>query len=76
MLLASEDVEVTFTGLRAHAAADPWKGRNALDALIMLFSSIGLWRQQLPPAARVHGIVVEGGDGRQHHPRADGRAAS
>jgi metal-dependent amidase/aminoacylase/carboxypeptidase family protein len=27
----------------------------------MLFSSIGLWRQQLRPDARVHGIVIEGG---------------
>ena len=60
-LLASEDVEVTFRGFQAHAAADPWRGRNALDALVMLFSSIGLWRQQLRPDARVHGIVIEGG---------------
>jgi amidohydrolase len=60
-LLASEDVDVTFTGLQAHAAADPWKGRNALDALVMLFTSIGLWRQQLRSDARVHGIVIEGG---------------
>jgi amidohydrolase len=59
--LASEDIEVTFTGQEAHAAADPWDGRNALDGLVLLFSSIGLWRQQLPPGARVHGIVVEGG---------------
>ena len=59
--LASVDVEVTFTGLQAHAAADPWKGRNALDALVLLFGSIGLWRQQLRPEARVHGIVIEGG---------------
>jgi amidohydrolase len=60
-LLASVDVEVTFKGLQAHAAADPWMGRNALDALVMLFSSIGLWRQQLKPSARVHGIILEGG---------------
>ncbi|MDP8905275.1 MAG: M20 family metallopeptidase [Chloroflexota bacterium] len=60
-LLASVDVEVTFAGRQAHAAADPWMGKNALDALILLFSSIGLWRQQLRPSARVHGIVVEGG---------------
>jgi amidohydrolase len=59
--LASEDVNVVFTGLQAHAAADPWRGRNALDALILLFSSVGLWRQQLEPHARVHGIVTEGG---------------
>jgi amidohydrolase len=59
--LASEDVNVTFTGVQSHASADPWKGRNALDALILLFSSVGLWRQQLRPSSRVHGIVTDGG---------------
>jgi len=59
--LASEDVEVVFHGLQAHAAADPWRGRNALDAMILLFSSVGLWRQQLRTDARVHGIIQEGG---------------
>jgi amidohydrolase len=59
--LASEDVHVTFTGLQSHAAGDPWKGKNALDAMILLFSSVGLWRQQLRPEARVHGIIQEGG---------------
>ena len=61
MLLASEDVEITFHGLQSHAAADPWKGKNALDALVLLFTGIGLWRQQMPQHARVHGIVIEGG---------------
>ena len=60
-LLASVDVDVTFHGAAAHAASQPWEGRNALDALILLFSSIGLWRQQLQPDARVHGIVLDGG---------------
>ena len=60
-LLACEDVEVTFTGLQAHAASDPWRGRNALDAMVLLFTSIGLWRQQLRPDARVHGIITDGG---------------
>ncbi len=59
--LASEDVEVVFTGLQAHASSDPWMGRNALDALISLFVSVGLWRQQLRDSARVHGIIREGG---------------
>ena len=36
-------------------------GRNALDAMICLFTTIGLWRQQLRPRPRVHGIVTEGG---------------
>jgi amidohydrolase len=59
--LATEDVEVVFSGLQAHAAADPWRGKNALDAMISLFVSVGLWRQQLRPDARVHGIIQEGG---------------
>ena len=59
--LASEDVEVVYTGLQSHASSDPWRGRNALDALIVLFTSVGLWRQQLRPTARVHGIIREGG---------------
>ena len=60
-LLASEDVDVTFLGRAAHAASEPWEGRNALDAVTLLLSGIGLWRQQLPHHARVHGIVLEGG---------------
>ncbi len=60
-LLASEDVYVTFHGRQAHAASEPWMGKNALDALILLFTSVGLWRQQLRPDARVHGVVQEGG---------------
>ena len=59
--LASEDVDVVYTGLQAHASSDPWMGKNALDALISLFVSVGLWRQQLRPTARVHGIIREGG---------------
>jgi amidohydrolase len=59
--LASEDVEIVFTGLQSHASGDPWLGKNALDAMIALFVSVGLWRQQLQPHARVHGIIQEGG---------------
>ncbi len=59
--MASEDIQVVFHGLQAHASSDPWRGRNALDAMVLLFSSIGLWRQQLSPDARIHGIIQEGG---------------
>ncbi|MCU0504834.1 MAG: M20 family metallopeptidase [Chloroflexi bacterium] len=73
-LLASVDVDVAFTGRASHAASDPWMGLNALDALVLLFSSIGLWRQQLRPDARVHGIVLEGGTAANIIPdRAAGR---
>ena len=61
LLLASVDVDVSFEGRQAHAAGNPWDGLNALDALLLLFQSVGLWRQQLKPDSRVHGIVLEGG---------------
>ncbi len=60
-LLAADDVELTFTGRQAHASSEPWEGRNALDALVLLFASIGMFRQQLRPIGRIHGIIVEGG---------------
>jgi len=59
--LASVDVEVTYLGRASHAASDPWLGLNALDALILLFNGVALWRQQLRPTSRVHGVVQEGG---------------
>jgi amidohydrolase len=59
--LASEDVDVVFHGEEAHVSADPWRGRNALDAMVLLFSSVGLWRQQLRPGLAVHGVIQEGG---------------
>jgi amidohydrolase len=61
ILLASEDIEVVFTGAESHASSDPFLGRNALDAMVSLFTSIGPWRQQLPIGARVHGIITDGG---------------
>lgn len=53
--------KIEFFGRSAHAAADPSKGVNALDAIVLLFSSIGLLRQQLPEKVRIHGIITNGG---------------
>jgi len=51
----------TFTGRAAHASAQPFMGRNALDAANLAYQGIGLLRQQLPPVDRVHATIVEGG---------------
>jgi len=61
LFLGNRKYEFVFHGRAAHAAAYPEQGVNALDAVISLFVSIGLLRQQLPRAARVHGIVSDGG---------------
>ncbi|MFI5036485.1 MAG: amidohydrolase [Acidimicrobiales bacterium] len=59
--LAVDHFDVTFTGREAHAAAAPWEGVNALDAMTIAQVAIGLLRQQLRPDDLVHGFVVEGG---------------
>ena len=53
--------KLTVTGQSAHGST-PDKGINALDAMIVMFSSIGVLRQQLRDDARVHGIITHGGD--------------
>ncbi len=52
---------VSFRGKPAHASVSPWEGQNALDAAMLLFSGVNAWRQQLPEASRVHGIINKGG---------------
>jgi amidohydrolase len=59
--LAIVDVDVTFHGTLAHASSDPWLGRNALDALVLLYTMVAQWRQHLKPGERVHGIITHGG---------------
>jgi amidohydrolase len=60
-VLAIDHVKVEYFGHNAHAAAAPWEGINALDALIQGFNAVGLMRQQLLPADRVHGVITHGG---------------
>lgn len=59
--LAMEALEFRYEGKAAHAAATPYLGINALDAVILLFNGINALRQQLRPDARIHGIITEGG---------------
>lgn len=59
--LAMDAVQYEFFGKAAHAAASPHEGVNALDAVLLLFQSIGALRQQLKSDARIHGIISEGG---------------
>ena len=66
--LASEDVDGGCSRLQAHAASDPWRGKNALDAMVLLFTSVGLWRQQLLPTSRVHGSSRRAGPPRTSSP--------
>ena len=59
--LASNRVDLEFSGKAAHAAAQPDRGINALDGVIQTFNNVNAMRQQLRPEARVHGIISSGG---------------
>ncbi len=55
-------VKVEFHGQAAHASSWPWRGVNALNAVIQLFVALDAMRQHVRPDARIHGIITKGGD--------------
>ncbi|MDE0729485.1 MAG: amidohydrolase [Longimicrobiales bacterium] len=55
-------VQFRFTGETAHSAGSPWRGRSALDAIMLMAQGWEFKREHLRPAARSHYIIVEGGD--------------
>jgi amidohydrolase len=62
IVLAVDGLEFAYRGKAAHAAAAPHEGINALDAVILLFTSVNALRQQLKEDVRIHGNVTKGGD--------------
>lgn len=60
--LALDGYEFVFRGKPAHAAASPWEGNNALNALRLLFDSVDMMRQHVKPDVRIHGIIKNGGE--------------
>jgi metal-dependent amidase/aminoacylase/carboxypeptidase family protein len=61
-IIAASMFEVAYTGKESHASAFPELGINAADALTVAQTAIGLLRQHIRPADRIHGIVTHGGD--------------
>jgi amidohydrolase len=59
--LALTALKVEFFGKPSHAAAAPWEGVNALDAMLLTFNNINALRQQLKPDVRIHGVISKGG---------------
>lgn len=59
LALAGFDVE--FFGRSSHAAASPWLGRSALDALALFDHAMALMREHVKPTARIHRMIISGG---------------
>ena len=58
--LALVDFKVEFFGQAAHAAADPWNGRSASDALELYTSGINYYREHVKPTVRMHYHIQDG----------------
>src|SRR5712664_103479 len=55
-------VEYSFKGESAHAAAQPWRGRSALDAVELMDVAWNFRREHLRLSQRSHNVIVDGGD--------------
>lgn len=56
------DFIVEFRGQAAHAAADPWNGRSALDGLEFFTMGLNYLREHVKPTVRIHYQIQHGGD--------------
>jgi amidohydrolase len=59
--IAISEVEATYHGRAAHAAAMPYRGLNALDAVVTAYQTIAQLRQHIRQSERIHGIITDGG---------------
>lgn len=59
--LANNAMNVKFYGKSAHAAGDPYNGRSALDALQLMNMGVEFLREHMPPKARIHYVITNGG---------------
>lgn len=59
---AMNNFEVEFFGQAAHASADPWNGRSALDAVELMNYGVNLLREHVKPTARIHYVIPRAGD--------------
>jgi aminobenzoyl-glutamate utilization protein B len=55
-------VQYSFLGETAHAAANPWRGRSALDAVELMDAGWNFRREHLRLSQRSHYVITDGGD--------------
>ncbi len=55
-------VMYSFHGVAAHAAAKPWEGKSALDAVELMDMSWNMKREHLRTEQRSHYVITNGGD--------------
>src|SRR5258705_493618 len=59
--LSNMSAKFRFRGTSAHAAAAPWRGRSALDAVEIFDVSANFMREHVPDRTRIHYVITSGG---------------
>jgi aminobenzoyl-glutamate utilization protein B len=52
----------TFHGETAHAGVVPWKGRDALDGVVLMDIGLAQYREHMTPSMRAQRVITNGGD--------------
>lgn len=52
----------SFHGETAHAGVVPWKGRDALDAVVLMDMGMAQYREHMMPTMRAQRVITNGGD--------------
>ncbi|WP_333685388.1 amidohydrolase [Enterocloster lavalensis] len=60
-MTAADMAKFHFKGISAHASADPYNGRSALDAVELMDIGANYLREHIKPDARIHYAITEGG---------------
>jgi len=73
-LIQSALISATFTfhGETAHAGVAPWKGRDALDGVVLMDMGLAQYREHMLPSMRAQRVITEGG----HQPNVIPRRAT
>jgi aminobenzoyl-glutamate utilization protein B len=59
--VAAISAKFIFRGETAHASTAPWKGRDALDAVVLMDMGMAQYREHMEPTMRIHRVITEGG---------------
>ena len=59
---AIQMIDFSFYGKAAHAAANPDKGRSALDGVESFDYMVNMLREHVPGSSRIHYVISNGGD--------------
>ena len=58
---ANKSAKFRFSGISAHAAGSPHKGRSALDGVEAMNMMVNMMREHIPQESRIHYVITKGG---------------